>query len=94
MEALAGYGHEYMPIQGPVTRVVIGAWRGRRSALHWPARRPGKRLIYCHIPHHTENDHVEEHGGGGLMMMIFAYRKAKSHANPVRREPGRRLAGS
>jgi len=35
-----------------------------------PARRPGKWLIHCHIPHHTENDNLEEHGGGGLMMII------------------------
>jgi Multicopper oxidase len=29
----------------------------------------GKWLIHCHIPQHPENDNVEEHGGG-LMMVI------------------------
>jgi len=35
-----------------------------------PARRLGKWLLHYHIPHYTENDNMEEHGSGGLMMVI------------------------
>jgi hypothetical protein len=36
----------------------------------WKARRPGKWLVHCHIPHHTTNNNAETHGGGGLTMII------------------------
>ena len=49
---------------------TINLGPGQRYDVIWPARRPGKWLIHCHIPHHTENDNVEENGGGGLMMLI------------------------
>ena len=49
---------------------TINLGPGQRYDVIWPARRPGKWLIHCHIPHHTENDNVEEKGGGGLMMLI------------------------
>ena len=43
---------------------------GHRYDVIWPARRPGKWLVHCQIPHPTENDNVAEKGGGGLMMII------------------------
>ena len=49
---------------------TVNVGPGQRYDVIWPARRPGKWLVHCHIPHHTENDNVEEHGGGGLMMVI------------------------
>ena len=49
---------------------TINLGPGQRYDVIWPARRPGKWLIHCHIPHHTENDNVEEKGGGGLMMLV------------------------
>ena len=49
---------------------TINLGPGQRYDVIWPARRPGKWLIHCHIPHHTENDNVEAKGGGGLMMII------------------------
>jgi len=36
----------------------------------WTARRPGKWLLHCHIPHHTTNENVEEEGAGGLTTII------------------------
>ena len=36
----------------------------------WKAREPGRWLVHCHISHHTANDDVEEHGGGGLTMVF------------------------
>ena len=36
----------------------------------WEARVPGKWLLHCHIAHHTTHDNGEEHGGGGLTMII------------------------
>ena len=49
---------------------TINLGPGQRYDVIWPARRTGKWLIHCHIPHHTENDNVEEKGGGGLMLLI------------------------
>ena len=43
---------------------------GQRYDVIWPATRPGKWLIHCHISHHTTNNNTEQHGGGGLMMVI------------------------
>ena len=57
----------------PATRYeadTINLGAGQRYDVIWPARRPGRWLIHCHIPHHTENDNLEDHGGGGLMMVI------------------------
>lgn len=43
---------------------------GQRYDVIWPARKRGKWLIHCHIPHHTSNDNNETKGGGGLMATI------------------------
>ncbi|MCJ9749798.1 multicopper oxidase domain-containing protein [Neorhizobium sp. BETTINA12A] len=43
---------------------------GQRYDVIWTARRPGKWLVHCHIPHHTTNNNVEVDGGGGLMLVI------------------------
>ena len=59
-----------LPLVARYEADTINLGSGQRYDVIWPARRPGKWLIHCHIPHHTENDNVEEHGGGGLMMVI------------------------
>jgi FtsP/CotA-like multicopper oxidase with cupredoxin domain len=41
---------------------TINLGPGQRYDVIWPARFLGKWLIHCHIPHHTENDNLEEHG--------------------------------
>ena len=43
---------------------------GERYYLIWEARRDGKCLLHCHIPHHSSNDNTEQEGGGGLMAVI------------------------
>jgi len=43
---------------------------GQRVDVVWTARKPGKWLIHCHIPHHTTNNNVEVDGAGGLTMYI------------------------
>ena len=48
--------------------VLVGP--GQRYDVVWLARKPGKWLIHCHIPHHTSNNNVEMQGGGGLMAVI------------------------
>ena len=48
--------------------VLVGP--GQRYDVVWLARRSGKWLIHCHIPHHTSNNNVETRGGGGLMAVI------------------------
>lgn len=49
---------------------TINVGPGQRYDVVWTARRPGKWLIHCHIPHHTTNNNAEEKGGGGLMTVI------------------------
>jgi FtsP/CotA-like multicopper oxidase with cupredoxin domain len=59
-----------LPPAGRFEADTINLGPGQRYDVIWPARRSGKWLIHCHIPHHTENENVEEKGGGGLMMLI------------------------
>jgi FtsP/CotA-like multicopper oxidase with cupredoxin domain len=49
---------------------TVNVGPGQRYDVVWTARRPGKWLIHCHIPHHTTNNNVEMEGGGGLMVLI------------------------
>jgi FtsP/CotA-like multicopper oxidase with cupredoxin domain len=49
---------------------VVDVGPGQRYDVIWPARAPGKWIFHCHIPHHTTNDNVEEHGGGGLTLLV------------------------
>jgi len=43
---------------------------GQRYDVIWTARKPGRWLVHCHIPHHTTNNNQEQQGGGGLMMVL------------------------
>lgn len=49
---------------------TVNVGPGQRYDVIWEARRPGKWLLHCHIPHHTTNDNVEVEGGGGLTSII------------------------
>lgn len=49
---------------------TVNVGPGQRYDVIWTARRPGKWLVHCHIPHHTANNNVEVQGGGGLTMAI------------------------
>jgi FtsP/CotA-like multicopper oxidase with cupredoxin domain len=49
---------------------TVNVGPGERYDVVWEARKPGKWLIHCHIPHHTTNDNTEQEGGGGLMAVI------------------------
>jgi FtsP/CotA-like multicopper oxidase with cupredoxin domain len=49
---------------------TVNVGPGQRYDVVWTARQTGRWLLHCHIPHHTTNDNVELHGGGGLMMII------------------------
>jgi len=49
---------------------TINVAPGQRFDVIWTARRPGKWLVHCHIPHHTTNNNVETKGGGGLVMIL------------------------
>lgn len=58
---------------GPPARFeadTVNVGPGQRYDVIWTARRPGKWLVHCHIPHHTTNNNVEQHGGGGLTMIL------------------------
>ena len=57
----------------PTARLVkdtVNVGPGERYDVIWEARRPGRWLLHCHIPHHTTNDNTEVEGGGGLMTII------------------------
>lgn len=49
---------------------TVNVGPGQRYDVIWTARKPGKWLVHCHIPHHTANNNVERHGGGGLMLVL------------------------
>jgi FtsP/CotA-like multicopper oxidase with cupredoxin domain len=49
---------------------TINVGPGQRYDVIWTARRPGKWLVHCHIPHHTTNNNVETRGAGGLTMIL------------------------
>ncbi len=68
-EVVARDGETLAPSQRYLADTVNVA-PGQRYDVVWPALKPGKWLIHCHIPHHTTNNNVEMDGGGGLMMVI------------------------
>lgn len=49
---------------------TVNVGPGQRYDVIWTARRPGKWIVHCHIPHHTTNNNVEHKGGGGLTMIL------------------------
>lgn len=49
---------------------TVNVGPGQRYDVIWTARKPGKWLVHCHIPHHTENNNTEKKGGGGLMLVL------------------------
>jgi FtsP/CotA-like multicopper oxidase with cupredoxin domain len=53
-----------------IEKDTVNVGPGERYDVVWEARRPGKWLLHCHIPHHTTNENVEEEGGGGLTTVI------------------------
>ncbi|MBZ9840922.1 DUF4396 domain-containing protein [Mesorhizobium sp. CA5] len=61
---------ETIPAAARFLADTVNVGPGQRYDVVWTARRPGKWLIHCHIPHHTTNNNTEEKGGGGLMVVI------------------------
>lgn len=49
---------------------TVNVGPGQRYDVVWTARKPGKWLVHCHIPHHTANNNVAHKGGGGLMIVL------------------------
>ena len=49
---------------------TVNVGPGQRYDVIWPARRPGKWLVHCHIGHHMTNNNTESQGGGGLMLIL------------------------
>ncbi len=49
---------------------TVNVGPGQRYDVIWTARKSGKWMIHCHIPHHMTNNNTEQAGGGGLMMHI------------------------
>ena len=49
---------------------TVNVGPGQRYDVIWTARKPGKWLVHCHIPHHAANNNVEQKGGGGLMFIL------------------------
>ena len=61
---------EVLPEAGRFLADTVNIGPGQRYDVIWTARRPGKWLVHCHIPHHTTNNNVEVQGAGGLAMII------------------------
>jgi FtsP/CotA-like multicopper oxidase with cupredoxin domain len=61
---------ETLPAAARFDADTVNVGPGQRYDVIWKARRPGKWLVHCHIPHHTTNGNTEQHGGGGLMMIL------------------------
>ena len=61
---------ETLPQQERYKADTVNVGPGQRYDVIWPALKPGKWMIHCHISHHTTNNNVETKGGGGLMMHI------------------------
>jgi manganese oxidase len=59
-----------MPEEARLLKDTVNVGPGERYDVIWEARKPGKWLLHCHIPHHTTNDNTEQEGGGGLMAVI------------------------
>ena len=59
-----------VPEEARLLKDTVNVGPGERYDVIWEARRPGKWLLHCHIPHHTTNDNTEQEGGGGLTMVI------------------------
>lgn len=49
---------------------TVNVGPGQRYEVIWTARKSGKWLVHCHIPHHISNNNVEQDGGGGLMLVL------------------------
>lgn len=65
---------EPVPRAAQLLKDTVNVGPGERYDVIWTARRPGKWLLHCHIPHHTTNDNAEQDGGGGLMVVISVTR--------------------
>ncbi|PNY81682.1 DUF4396 domain-containing protein [Deinococcus koreensis] len=61
---------ETLPAGARFLADTVNVGPGQRYDVVWAARRPGRWLLHCHIPHHTTNNNVEEQGAGGLTMVI------------------------
>jgi manganese oxidase len=59
-----------VPPAAQILKDTVNVGPGERYDVIWEAHRPGKWLVHCHIPHHTTNNNVEEHGAGGLTLII------------------------
>jgi FtsP/CotA-like multicopper oxidase with cupredoxin domain len=59
-----------VPRAAQIEKDTVNVAPGERYDVVWTARRPGRWLLHCHIPHHTTNDNVETEGGGGLTMLV------------------------
>ena len=61
---------EVIPERARFLADTVNVGPGQRYDVVWEARKPGKWLIHCHIPHHTTNNNVEHQGAGGLTMLL------------------------
>jgi hypothetical protein len=61
---------ELLPVDARYRADTVNVGPRQRYDVIWTARRSGKWLLHCHIPHHTTNNNVEQQGAGGLAMII------------------------
>jgi len=61
-----------VPSGGQLGKDTINVAPGERYDVLWQAREPGKWILHCHINHHVTNDGREQHGAGGLTLILDA----------------------
>ena len=61
---------EQLPDAAKFMADTVNVGPGQRYDVIWTARKPGKWLVHCHIPHHTTNNNVEQKGAGGLTLIL------------------------
>lgn len=61
---------EILPENARFLADTVNVGPSQRYDVIWTARRPGKWIFHCHIPHHMTNNNVETQGGGGLTMVV------------------------
>lgn len=61
---------EQLPEAARFMADTVNIGPGQRYDVIWQARKPGKWVVHCHIPHHTTNNNVEQKGAGGLTLIL------------------------
>ena len=66
---------ETLPESARYKADTVNLGPGQRYDVIWTVTNPGKRLIHCHIGHHTTNNNMEMDGAAGLWWSLMRRRE-------------------